>query len=186
MRKMIFVFAFVLLSVNGAQAIEVAGTDLAPAVEVGGETLQLNGYGIRTKFFFKIYIGSLYTNAPVSTVEEVLEDGAKLIRMNFLYSEVERHKIVDAFAEGFANNSPQMTDTDEVRAFLDWFEDDFIEGDVVDLELAADGTVTVRHNGQRLGSLQSGELARAILLIYLGESPADESLKKGMLGRNRP
>lgn len=181
--RRIIILAFVLLSAVSAQAMEVAGTSLSPAVEVAGETLQLNGYGIRKKFFFKVYIGSLYAARPVASVDEVLDgDGSKLIRMNFLYPKVDRQKIVEAFAEGFASNSPQLAAAPEVRRFLTLFTDDFAEGDIVDLELAADGTVVARHNGRVLGTLHSADLARAIVLIYLGEHPADEDLKVGMLG----
>lgn len=180
--KRLMILVFVLLSAVGAQAVEVAGTSLAPAVEIAGETLPLNGYGIRKKFFFKIYIGSLYAARPVASVDEALAGGSKMIRMNFLYPKVERQKIVDAFAEGFADNSPELAGTAEVRHFLAWFSDDFVEGDIVDLELDADGTVTARHNGRMLGSMNSPELTRGILQIYLGEHPADEDLKAGMLG----
>lgn len=172
----------VLFCAVGAQAVEVAGTSLEPSVEVAGERLALNGYGIRKKFFFKVYIGSLYTPRPVASTKEALAAGSKLIRMTFLYSKVERQKVVNAFYEGFANNTPDLIGTAEVRQFLSWFTADFFEGDVVDLELAADGTVEARHNERTLGSLKSPELARAIMLIYLGEHPADEDLKSGMLG----
>jgi len=48
--------------------------------------------------------------------------------------------------------------------------------------LAADGTVSVRQNSELLGNITSPSLAKAVLLIYLGKTPADTSLKKGMLG----
>ncbi len=38
-------------------ALEIAGTAVPESVQVDkGKTLQLNGAGIRSKFFFKIYI----------------------------------------------------------------------------------------------------------------------------------
>lgn len=184
MKRFVILF-FLLLTAVSAQAVEVAGVSLEPVVEVCGEQLQLNGYGIRKKLFFKIYIGSLYTAQRAASADEVLADGgAKLIRMNFLYAKVGREKITEAFAEGFAKNSPQLVGTPEVRQFLALFTDDFVEGDTVDLELGADGGVVVRQNRRILGTLRSPSLSRAILLIYLGEQPADEDLKAGMLGRN--
>ena len=108
--------------------------------------------------------------------------GAKLIRMNFPYKKVEREKITQAFAEGFAENSPQIIDNPDLEAFLHLFNADFFAGDQVDLELAADGTVSVRQNSELLGNITSPPLAKAVLLIYLGKTPADTGLKKGMLG----
>lgn len=183
MLRMILVLLMVALGAGQAQAVEVEGVDLEQVLEVQGQTLQLNGYGIREKFFFDIYIGSLYTAQPVvSTTEALAASGAKLIRMDFLYREVDRGKIVAAFAEGFEKNSPGFAASPAAGTFLGWFTRDFVRDDVVELQLSADGFVRALHNGTRLGSLQSPELARAVLLVYLGDQPADAGLKSGMLG----
>lgn len=104
--------------------------------EIFGETLNLNGYGIRKKFFFKIYLGSLYTAHTTNSVEQVLADpGGKLIRLDFLYDKAEKEKIVGAFAEGFEKNSPGLGGDGNVKTFLGWFDADFVRGDQVDLLL---------------------------------------------------
>jgi hypothetical protein len=59
-----------------------------------------------------------------------------------------------------------------------------MKGDVVDLALSADGSVAANHNGKTLGNVPSTKLAKAVLAIYLGDKPADDSLKKGMLGKD--
>lgn len=182
MKKMIIVLAFLLISVN-VHAVEVAGVTLDPTVSVNDKALTLNGYGIRTKFFFKVYIGALYTAKRVSTPAELLQNpDDKVVRMHFLHSKVEKEKITGAFAEGFANNAPDVAASADAKAFLSFFKADFMRGDTVDLVLGADGTVSARQNGKVLGTLRSAKLVNAILLIYVGPKPADEALKKGMLG----
>lgn len=179
---MLLLLSFVLGST--AQAVEVAGVTVAPEISEQGRTLQLNGYGIRSKFFIKVYVGSLYTTRRLTTAEELLADpGEKLIRMQFVHSKVEREKIVAAFAEGLANNAPRVAASPEAQRFLALFVHDFHAGETVDLALAADGTVTVRHAGRALGQLRAPELAKGILAIYVGEHPADKALKEGLLGR---
>ena len=166
-----------------ASAIEVAGVTLEPAVTVNNSALKLNGHGIRKKLFIKVYIGSLYSTKRLTSATDALADkGDKLIRMNFLYSKVEKEKIIEAFSEGFDNNSPNLVGSPDLKKFLSLFTADFIRGDVVDLVLGSDGTVSAKHNGKLLGSISSGKLATAVLAIYLGEKPADDALKKGMLG----
>ena len=184
MKKMLIVLLGLLLAGN-ALAIEVAGVKVPAEVAVAGETLQLNGAGVRKKFVFvKVYVGSLYTAGKAASTAEVLAlPGNKLIRMDFLYKQVEKSKIIDAFAEGFQNNSPQLVATPMTREFFSWFKNDFVAGDQVDLILNADGKVSATHNGKELGSIDSKELADGILLIYLGEKPADEDMKAGMLGK---
>lgn len=183
MRRFGLVLLLLLLVVVGDLfAIELEGIKLEPSTQMQGETLRFNGAGVRKKFFMSIYVGSLYTSAPVQTTAQALTSpGGKLIRMNFLYDKLDRLKITGSFAEGLKRNYKSISGTPEEAAFIGWFKDDFVKGDVVDLELGADGIVLARHNGLELGRLRSAELAKGILLIYLGEKPADEDLKTGML-----
>jgi hypothetical protein len=185
MKNLFVALVLTLLFAGRSTAVEVAGVHLDQAVTVNGQQLKLNGYGIRKKFFMKVYIGSLYTAKQFSTAAAALGDGGdKLIRMNFMHSRVGKEKIIEAFNEGFANNSPDLVGSPEVKKFLSLFTADFNRGDVVDLVLSADGTVSASHNGKTLGALPSAKLARGVLAIYLGDKPADDSLKNGMLGKD--
>ena len=182
MRNLAFALSFLLVSSN-VWALDVAGVNVAQTVSVHGKTLTLNGSGIRKKLFFKVYVGSLYTERKVTTPAQLLSDlGEKLVRMNFVYSKVEKEKIIEAFAEGLENNSPGVARSAEAKAFLSWFTSDFVAGDTVDISLSPDGTVTATHNGKALGTVRSQALAQGVLLIWFGEKPADGDLKKGMLG----
>lgn len=184
MKTLLALIFTVALSAN-AGAVEIAGVPIEPAVSVNNQQLKLNGSGIRKKFFVKVYIGSLYSAKKLSSGSEALKDpGNKLIRMNFLHSKVEKEKILEAFSEGFANNSPDIANSGEVKKFLALFNADFVRGDVVDLALGADGSVTAKHNGRLLGTVAAPRLANGVLAIYLGDKPADDSLKKGMLGKD--
>ena len=53
-----------------ARAVEVAGQRIDDSVRVGGSSLQLNGAGVRSRFFVKVYVGALYvaqrTNSPAA------------------------------------------------------------------------------------------------------------------------
>ena len=180
--KEIFLAVALLLGCQDVFALEVAGVHVEQTIAVNNQILKLNGYGIRKKFFVKVYIGSLYAAKHLVTPQDVLQDnGDKLIRMNFVHSKVAKEKIIEAFSEGFAANS-RIAGSEEVKKFLSFFTADFVKEDMVDLQLGADGTVVVRQNGKTLGTIKSGRLARGILSIYFGEKPADEGLKKGMLG----
>lgn len=182
MRKLAVAISFLLLS-SQAFALEVGGVNVSPTVVLRQKTLSLNGAGIRKKFFFKIYVGSLYTERKVTTPAQLLADpGEKLIRMSFVHKKVEKEKIVEAFAEGLANNSPGVASSAEAKAFLTWFTADFVAGDTVDISLSPDGTVAASRNGKALGTVRSPALVQGVLLIWFGEKPADEGLKKGMLG----
>ena len=182
MKKLAIALSFLLLS-SQAFALDVAGVNVAPTVSAHQKTLTLNGAGIRKKLFIKVYVGSLYTERKVATPAQLLADpGEKLVRMNFVHSKVEKEKIIEAFAEGLSNNSPEVARSAEAKAFLSWFTADFVAGDTVDISLSPDGTVAASHNGKALGTVRSPALVQGVLLIWFGEKPADGGLKKGMLG----
>jgi hypothetical protein len=183
MRKLALALSFLLLS-SQAFALDVAGVNVAPTVSVHGKALTLNGAGIRKRLFVKVYVGALYTERKAATPAQLLSDpGEKLIRMRFVYKKVEKEKIVEAFAEGLANNAPGVSNSPEAKAFLSSFKDDFVAGDTVDISLSPDGTVSATHNGKTLGTVRSPAFAQGVLLIWFGEKPADGGLKKGMLGQ---
>lgn len=182
MKRLLLMAGCLLLLSGNAWALKVYDINLPETTTVSGQTLQLNGYGLRKKFFFKIYLGSLYTGKKGTSTEQVLnQPGAKLIRMDFIYHKVEREKIIEAFAEGFEKNAPELAEQSSVKQFLTLFDADFKAGDRVNLTITAAG-VSARHNGRELGSVQSTELGRGVLLIYLGKKPADDDMKEGMLG----
>jgi len=99
--------------------------------------------------------------------------------MHFVHKKVEKEKIVDAFAEGLANNSPEAAARAEAKTFLSWFTQDFVSGDTVGIDVSPDGGLSASHNGKALGTLRDPAVARAVLLIWFGEKPADAALKKG-------
>jgi hypothetical protein len=182
MKKLAVVLSFLLLS-SRSFALDVAGVNVAPTVSVHQKTLTLNGVGIRKKLFIKVYVGSLYTERKVTTPAQLLADpGEKLLRLSFVYKKVEKEKIIKAFAEDLANNSPGIARSAEAKAFLSSFTSDFVAGDTVDISISPDGTVAASHNGKSLWTVRSPAVAQGVLLIWFGEKPADRSLKMGMLG----
>jgi hypothetical protein len=184
MKNLFVAVVLTLFLASQSFALEVAGVQMDQAVTIHGQQLKLNGYGIRKKFFVKVYIGSLYASRHLASAAEAYGDnGNKLIRMNFLHAKVAKEKIIEAFNEGFTSNSPDLAGSAEVKKFLGLFTADFIHGDVVDLVIGADGSVSASHNGRPLGTVTSAKLGKAVLAIYLGDKPADASLKSGMLGK---
>ena len=62
-----------LLAVPGLHAAEVAGVKLDERIKLGGNELVLNGAGLRSRFFIKIYVGALYVSQKASTPAALLD-----------------------------------------------------------------------------------------------------------------
>ena len=173
---------------TAVQAVEIEGVTLPDSIQLQGKTLYLNGAGIRTKFFFDIYVGGLYLeqHASKAKAKEILADTAnKRITMDFLYGEVEKEKLTDGWEEGFEKNqSPAHMKNLKTRLgnFNALFSD-ARRGDSVVFDLLDDGSTHVSFNGHEKGVIKGVDFQQALLAVWLGKKPADSDLKKAMLGR---
>lgn len=168
-----------------ARAMEVEGVHVADTVQLEGRTLLLNGAGIRTKFFFDIYIGALYLNNRTTEAEQVInEKGTKRVWMHFLYDEVSKEKLVKGWVSGFENNTKKV-DMAALQTRLNKFNgffSDMKKGDNVVYDFLRSGTTNVTINGKSAGSIEGVDFQQALLTVWLGKKPADSDLKEGMLG----
>lgn len=170
-----------------AVAAEVAGIKYADTLKVGGKELQLNGLGTRNKLMFKVYATGLYLQDKKSTVEEVFAaEGPRRIRL-VMMREFTSEAFGDAFMSGINNNLEGKEKT-KIVTQLSTFGEMFAaipglkKGDVLDLDwIPGTGTVCVL-NGKQVGeTVQDVNFYNAIMKIWLGNKPADVSLKPKLL-----
>ena len=177
----------VVLAAGPAASREVGGVRVPETARLAdGTELVLNGAGLRTKFFFKIYAGALYLRRPLHEAAAVLADpGPKRVLMHFIYKKVERHKLVEAWEEGFRANldeaayaalAPRLARFNAL--FPDLHRDETVRLDY----LPGQGT-QVWINDRLAGTIPGADFHRALLAVWLGESPADWELKEAMLAR---
>jgi len=178
---------FVLCVAAPALAAEVVGVTLADKVSVDGHALVLNGAGVRTKVFFKIYVGSLYLPQKAQDLVGVLAKSPRRIQMNML-RDLTADQLVDALIGGLNdNNSPaEMAVVKEpmnelVEILLRFRDVDVKKNDVLTMDFV-DGGTRVALNGETRGVIQGRAFGGALTRIWLGEKPAQGSLKKAMLG----
>jgi Chalcone isomerase-like len=170
-----------------ATAAEVAGVALADKVSIGGQPLVLNGAGVRSKVFFKIYVGSLYLPQKAGDLAGVLATSPRRIQMNLL-RDLTAEQLVGALVGGLGdNNSPAEMATvkapmDELVRILTRFKDVPVKRyDVLTMDFV-DGATKVALNGEARGVIPGEAFNSALTRIWLGDKPPQEDLKKAMLG----
>lgn len=187
MRAIVLIFMFVLFA-HPVYALDIGGVSVADeVVSDGGTTLKLNGAGIRSKFFFDIYIAELYLENPAKEAEQVIADqGHKRVVMHFLYDGVGQDKLVDGWNEGFAANLDDETQ-EKLQPRIDNFNSMFTEemksGDIVVFDYLPGQGTRVRIKDNVKGLIPGKDFNDALLSIWLGKKPVGSSLKKDMLGR---
>lgn len=176
-----------LAAAPGIHAAEVAGVSVDEKVRVGSTELVLNGAGLRSKLFIKLYVGALYTTQKSSTPAALI-DGNGPRRMNLrLLRDIGADTLHGALEEGLLNNN-SPAELEAVKAASEQFAalmkgiGKVKEGDTVALDFSSEG-VAVSLNGESRGKVAGAAFARALLKVWLGEKPADAGLKKALLGQ---
>lgn len=171
-----------------AQALEVEGVKLPATSTLGPTTLVLNGAGLRTRVFFKVYVAALYLPAKAADANSALaQKGARRVAITML-RDVDADTFAKALVDGLRDNHSDAqvlamkAQTDALVTNLK-LAGEAKKGDVIHFEYTPDLGTRVIVNGQARGSAIAGdEFFTAVLRVWLGDKPADEALKKGMLG----
>lgn len=166
-------------------ARSVDDISIPDSLDVSGSTLQLNGAGIRKKFFMDIYIGALYLPARTPDSSAVLSDnGPAAVLMHIQHSEISQKKITQAWIDGLqANlNSEEMQ---QLQPTLDKFNalfTDVHKGDEIRIDYSPASGTTVSINNQQRGTVGDNTFFRSLLRVWIGNEPVSDSLKNAMLG----
>ncbi len=186
MKKLILAATILLLAPN-LQAAELAGVFVKDQVTAeNGQTLVLNGMGLREKLWIDVYVGSLYLANKSDNVTEILSaPQAMRIQMDFIYKEVAKKKLLKAWREGFEKNQSKATLDklrDRIGQFYGYFDQNVVAKDQYILDYIPGKGTTVTKNDTVLGIIPGEDFKNALMEIWLGNFPADKKLKLGMLG----
>jgi long-chain acyl-CoA synthetase len=168
-----------------ALAAEVGGVKLDDKTAVGGQDLVLNGAGIRTRVFIKVYVASLYLPAKSADVAAVLAKAPRRIQMNLL-RDLSGDQLVGALNDGLKDNNSEAemaavkAQAEQMTSIMKGFGE-VKEGNVVALDFV-DGMTRISLNGAAKGSIAGEAFNKALTRIWLGDKPVQADLKKAMLG----
>ena len=168
-----------------ATAKEVAGVNFTDTATVGGQSLTLNGVGLRRKAIFKVYVLGLYLQTPSKDAAKVIAaDELKQVRM-VMKRDLKKDQISEAIVNGFKANAKDTLPAlqarlDKLAAALP----DLKEGQELTITYApGKGTQINTSTGQSL-SLEGKDFADALFSVWLGAEPVDGGLKDAMLGKD--
>lgn len=173
-----------LLSVS-ASAREVSGVEVPETLSVTQQPLQLNGAGVRSKFFMDLYVGGLYLSTKASTTAEVLNEETAVVSLKILSGLITSEKMRNAIEEGFDDATDGQTQpiAADIKHFTELFEDEIKVGDEFLLVADKKQGVTAYKNGVAKDTITGEAFREALLKIWLGDEPAQKSLKREMLGQ---
>jgi hypothetical protein len=167
-----------------AAAATLADVTLSDTVQAGGQTLVLNGLGLRKKFVVKVYVGGLYLPSKEKNAAKVLAaDAPRQMVLHFLYG-VTPEQMCEAWQEGLEANTPNASaevkkNFQTLCAYMDGVD----KGKRLVLTYVPGQGTQVEVAGKVKGTLPGKPTADAILATWIGPSPGPgEDFKKAVLG----
>ncbi len=181
--KFINLFVATVLVALVSQAVQAV--ELPATLNVGQQQLVLNGKGSRSKYLMELYQAGLYLLQPNQQAQSVI-DANHLMAMRIMITSkfVSQQKLVASLDEGFQNSTDGNTQpiSTEIAQFRQCFADTISRGDVFDLVHVPNQGVLVLKNGQRQGAIAGLPFKQALFGIWLGDRPADATLRQALLG----
>lgn len=182
--------ACLLWMTTSAHAAELEGVNLEDRIRVDGQELQLNGIALRTRYFFKAYVGGLYFGTKVSTAQAALDvKGAKRV-IFVMMREANAEQFVESIDEGLRdNNTPEELarvkhQIDALFAMIRKVGQARKGMRIVLDYVPSEGGTTLFVDGVAQGPPMAGEeYYRILLRIWLGDNPPQEDLKRALLGQ---
>lgn len=178
--------AALLFLATPAGAKDIAGVQIPEIANVEDNALLLNGAGVRSRFFVKVYVGALYLkNRETEAAAALAAPGPKSVRLHIVHSEISAEQLTSALHDGLsANNTAAEVEalTPRINQFRALFPT-VRRSDLVRLDLLSDGQTEVWVNQVKRGAVPGADFQTALLRVWLGDKPVDKSLKQAMLGQ---
>lgn len=184
------VLAAAVAAMPAMAAVQVKSAKFEDTLQVGNQSLVLNGAGVRVKIIVDVYAAGLYLPAKVKSEAKAINTaGAKSMQIVML-RELTGEKFAEAMIDGFkANNTDAdiakyQPKLDQLRALMLTFGT-VKEGTTIHMTSVPGVGLRVLVNGQQKGTEIAGDdFYQAMLKIWLGAKPVDSDLKSALLGGN--
>lgn len=185
--KAAMVCAAVFSSSAMADTVTVSGVKLDDSVQVGSQSLRLNGAGVRYKVFFKVYVAALYLPEEKNTTADVLAmPGAKRVTL-VMMRDLSNDDLGQRFMDGLRANLDIDERSKLIKPMISFGKMFSLvpvlkKGDILTFDWVPGTGVVCQFNGQKMGeTINDLSFYNAVLRIWIGKEPADEALKQKML-----
>ncbi len=187
MRPVVVVLLLGLGLALPARSASVGGVSLPDTYPVTGQTLVLNGIGIRTLTILSIraYVAGLYLTQKSGDAGAIMASpGPKVILMQFLHS-ASKSQVEKQYRDGEARNCGHgecaPSDQPDFERLIAATPAANV-GDTLTYFFTARG-VRVLFNNRVIGDFANPDLSLRLLAGFIGDKPPSEDLKSHLLGK---
>lgn len=170
--------------------VEMDGVALDESVQVAGRHLKLNGGGVSRRLFFKVYAMGLYLPDLRATVQDVLStEGPRRVVIALLrdISGADFNQALLGYIAAEKSNLDETVGSNilQLGGAITAQPQGLRKGDILTLDwVPGIGTVVELNKKPLTSPVRDIAFYNALLNIWLGDKPADPSLKTKLLGRS--
>lgn len=185
--KKIMIALFAAMCITPAMSqTKISGNVMPNVMKVGDEYLKMNGGGIREKMFIDLYVGVLYLQEKTSNASTIINaDKPMAMKIKIISGMVDNDNFEEALREGFdkaTNNNIAPIEERMEKMITEGFKDDIQTNDIYDLVYQPGKGCSLYRNDKFLVTVKGLDFKKALFGVWLGEDPADSSLKDDLLG----
>jgi len=187
MSKTRLILLLLFLSITPLKALEIQGVNIPPNVTLAGDSLRLNGAGLRTFTLLmvpiKIYVASLYTPSAIRSAAAMM-DFAGPMQFDFTFLRtVGQSDVTKAWSSQFAQSIGYTypgyeRDRDAFIALFGPLRNLGVER----VQFVGTNTV-IFDQGIRKGVVPGRDFQKAFLSLWFGSNPVAHDLKESLLGK---
>ena len=165
-----------------ATAGTLAGVTLPDRVDVGAQSLVLNGLGLREVIVVDVYVAGLYLPQKTRDAAQAInQDVPKRLHLHFV-RDVGVQDLRDSTLEAIEKNPSVAGDVRPHIGALNGAMETVRDGDDVVFEYVPGQGTTVSVKGKVKATIPGVAFMRGLWTLYLGQAPPTGALKKGLLG----
>ena len=169
-------------------AATLHGQRFDDSAQLATQELALNGLGLRSMLFIKVYVAGLYLQQKTATFRLIANlPGPKRLQLRML-RKADADDFIEALVEGIEDNSSKA-ELVQLSARMQQLKQTIkaigsvVAGDTLNFDFVPGVGTSITVNGIQKGSvIEGGDFYNAVLKIFVGENPVDERLKAGLLG----
>ncbi len=165
--------------------ITISGVVMDKTVQVDGHACNLIGAGLlRYRTVFRAYVAALYLEKK-HTSGDLYKDIPKSLVIEYFHA-IDAQGFISATQQGFMNNlsKDKLEAINERAKILYSLYRDVKPRDRYSFTYIPGIGSQIALNGKVLGTINGLDFSNAMLSIWLGPNPLDQTLKKALLGKN--
>ena len=155
-------------------------------IKAGETTLVLNGSGMRKRYLMNMYSAGLYLEQKSRDAAAIIRaDRPMAVRLEIVSGLISADNMSEAIREGFIKSTGNNTAAlqQRIEEFVSVFlSEEITRGNVFELVFVPGSGLHTYKNGKLQKVIPGLDFKRALFGIWLSDDPADNNLKRGMLG----